>query len=217
MPSTFYSALVARITALEASLLPQIPSTQIHLSQREIDLTSSYLLLSVAELERFIEQHCEAAVKRSENKWNTKKVVSATARALVLAKHVSKEGFEAKAASVFCGVFEVKINKANRPRLHQELDSAIKASFESYRAKIKRNNGTHALRKLLYPLGLYENRLDTTLLTNLEAIANKRGFAAHESVVNAANVIPHPSIARNEVHSILQSLKVLDSQLSRVR
>lgn len=216
MQSTFYVALLKRIELLETNLLPPVPATQINLSQRDIDLTSSFLLLVVAELENFVEEHCNAVADRAENKWLIDSRITPVARALVLAKHVRHDEFKANKSSIFGGAFEVKLNSKSKSKLQVELDCSVKASLISYRQKIKDNHGTHGLRKLLYPLGIYENRLDATLLTNLASIADKRGLAAHTSVAKSANVIPHPSAVKQDVQNILASLKSFDAQIQKL-
>lgn len=215
MASALYLRLKQRIEVLERSLLPSVQPTHVNLSQAEVDLTSAFLVLTVAELEEYFEAQCLDVADRAETAWKNAGRVSQAARAMILFRHVKGDGaFDKPRETFFSGAFRISVRAQMIKSIQKEFENALDSSLKAYRAKVSNNNGAHNLRKLLFPIGICENKVDAILFGNLDALASARGKVAHTSVVNAANVIPHPSIVQKQVGGILTDLMKLDRLLT---
>lgn len=216
MPSAAYQLLETRINELEMNLLPRVPPTHVVLTPAEIDLTSSFIVLAVAEIENYIEDCCSAVAKRAEQEWKKNGRLTKAATSLIMAKSF-KDDFANPREGICSGVFSIRAIppriKSSAKDVHSALDSAVK----SFRSKVDSNHGTkdHNVRKLLFALGVFENQLDATLLINLTSIAETRGLAAHKSMSTAARSIPHPVVVKNNVSTVIVGLKKMDAILDK--
>ncbi len=195
-----YVGLRRRLEELRRHLLyflPPPPQSKTSFTDRELDLTRSFIVLAHAEIEAFCEDSALAKARAAKQMFHVHGKVTRVQRRIV-SYHVGRKGWP--------------WNEVTRPSL-QTIDSA----FQSYSDAIQNNHGIKRinLEKLLFPLGVVDSRLNATWLAQMDSFGLKRGDWAHKSI-KALNP-PDPGSESATVNQLLQGLLVLDRVLSRLR
>lgn len=190
--------LEARITFLEREILP---ASKIHgnYTKKEQDLIKSFILLSHAEIESFIEDIAKEKIQTSLQNWNTNRNKSNCLKS-VLAFIGGEINFD---------------NDGNSKLLTHRMNRIVAHYFSSV---IDKNHGIKEanILKILLPLGIELGEIDVTWLSTMNSFGATRGMFAH-----ASNRV-HSAIDRNTILNqlktqILPELEVIDNLVKKLR
>lgn len=173
--------LYSRILFLENNILP---SSKIHgnYTRKEQDLIKSFILLTHAEIEAYIEDIAKDKIQQAIRNWNLTRNKSNCLKS-VLAFVGSEINFD---------------NDSNAKNLAHRINRIISHYFNSIIDKnhgIKENN----ILKILLPLGIEINQFDLTWLSTMNSFGATRGLFAHSS-----NRI-HSNVDRNTVLTLVKT------------
>lgn len=195
-----FTDLRHRLEELRGNLLaflPPPPHSKTNYSARELDLTSSYIVLAHAEIESFCEDRVMEKAMRAFEEFTKKNKVTPILRKMVV-HYIVKKGrswTDVRAPSM----------------------ETVQLASQSYRDTVRGNNGVRQgnLEKLLFPIGLTEFASNTTWLAQMDSFGSNRGDRAHNSM-RALNP-PDPATELANVKQILDGLLELDRMVSRLR
>lgn len=160
----------------------------------------AFTMLASAELEFFVERRCEeiatGGIDRFLNGLDT-----ASGRALLI-WHTTRRNDSA-----------LLIHEADVHLARHLCTDALSA----YRAMVKSSHGIHSrdFLKLVYPIGLREGAVPSSLTASLETLSDRRNPASH-SHVNRAKSMREPKQERDLIDQILVDLAGVDDALTAV-
>jgi RiboL-PSP-HEPN len=179
------------------SFLPPPPQSKTSFSPKELDLTSSYIVLVHAEIESFCEDLVKEKVTKAIGEFTRKKRVTPILRRMIV-HYVVKSG-------------------KSWSDVRNPTPATVHSASQSHRETVSKNNGVKQsnLEKLLFPLGLTELASDATWLAQMDSFGTNRGSRAHRST-RALNP-PDPATELANVNQMLEGLLKLDRMLSRLK
>lgn len=200
-----------RLLQLRRHFLPKNFSPTGLYSIRQLDLARAYRLLSHAEIEGFIEVISKEIIIRSVGEWKIRKKPSDVIICLLSAYH---SGWIEKDPDAFYSELVVKGSPVSRS---SSADAAVDAAVNQYMARLKSNNGIKEqdIKKILLPVGIRNEDLDITWLSDMNDHGRLRGEIAHDSVSVASSIDPKTELDR--VERILAGLKSLDITIHRMK
>ena len=155
--------LTTRLSFLENNILPS-ERVDGNYTKKEQDLIRSFVLLTHAEIEAYLEDVAKTRVTKSLSDWNSSRVKSNCIKSVV-----SFVGHDLK--------FENDLNSNN---IQYRVNKTV-AHYMS--AVVDKNHGIKEknILKVLLPLGIEINELDQTWLSVMESFGSTRGLIAHSS------------------------------------
>ncbi|MFC3158783.1 hypothetical protein SAMN05443633_11528 [Chryseobacterium arachidis] len=172
--------LESRILFLEREILPP---TKIHgnYTKKEQDLIKSFILLSHAEIEAFIEDIAKEKIQNSIRLWNSGRNKSHCLKS-VLAFIGHEINFD---------------NDSNSKQLSYRINKIV---VHYLNAVIDKNHGVKEsnILKVLLPLGIELSQIDTTWLNTMDSFGATRGLFAH-----ASNRV-HTAVDRNTILNLIK-------------
>ena len=171
-------------------------------TDRQFDRTRAFRLLAHAEIESYLEDVAFTTANRAFRKWADCGIVTIPLVAMVA--YVEKD----------LG----KVPSSHEIGRDTDLGARIRASRDAFNSYAKARN--HGIRerdilRLLLPVGVAENDIDSTWLATTNSFGRNRGNTAHNS-----NQVDHPPDPRNEfeiVKQILEGLSDIDKRLFELR
>jgi hypothetical protein len=191
-----FAALVNRLGGLKLHYLPEQFNPIGKYSRREYDLARAYVVLAHAELEAYIEDRATEIAQRAENNWQTKRRHSHVIRKICASHNM----------------------RANQPwMLFTKDHMRITSALQGYKALVGSNHGIKEanLLRLLFPLGIQYQSIDSTLLNDLDTFGSFRGGIAHSSIKTQQPIDIEGQYKKVEV--IIKRLKALDRKISNLR
>lgn len=178
-----FTALERRIQELEDNLLPAINPTATY-SVSDQDLVRSYCLLCHAEIEAYIEGITDETITKAFTKWEADR------------QNISP--------IIFHLAYSYKAEKK------EPVYSMISIAYNQLKKVIEKNHGIKEdnLNNFFKPIGF---QMDNVLTTTLNDFGKTRGQIAHTSFHTQQPL--DPSIKRNSIKSIMQGLKLFDTEL----
>lgn len=211
--SNRYQQLCAQIRTIRKHFLPARFSPTGY--YRRADAISAralgFRILSVAEIEHYLEDRCIEIAKTSLLSWKEQKHYSVTLQAL----------------TVFMEMKHEKIPKYLSQKAKDQADwdnlvspvKRITAAVESYIYAVRKEN--HGIREknlmsLLIPIGLDLRVLDPAFIYSLDNLGSKRGDAAHTSCSMALKNGVDPKVECTDLQRTLRDLRTLDQALNEI-
>jgi hypothetical protein len=182
------------IKIIEKNLLPKIKLTGTY-TEREKNLVRGYLLLAHAEIESYFEEIANNVVLSAHSKWEKTKKPSHIITSLI--------------AYLGCKSQEVpeSINDTSRAL----IEKRVKESLDLYVKYLKQNHGIKQknILRILLPLGIPLNEIDSAWLLEMDTFGDDRGEIAHHSI--KVQKIIDPSTEQKRVERVLVEIKKIDS------
>jgi hypothetical protein len=182
-----YAQLSTRLARLAASLLPADRPFG-GFTPAEQDLIHSYVVLTHAELEYFLENLGKDVVTRAK-----------------------RSSIVGPCAPVISRLIFLKSKSTGH--ISPPTQESIENACNYYDSIVENNHGLKArnVMRLFMPLGLTHKDFDTILLANLDAFGNLRGEFAHTS--SRLTQGTQPSSEKKKVDDILSDLSHLDQRV----
>lgn len=193
-----YRTLVARLSELRRRFLPKQFSSMGVYSELQMDRARAYRILCHAEVESYIEARVKQVADDAVVKWRTGGHVC---RALLGLALIAEEELPHRS-----------------PSTDHLTDRVVEACAQLHQ-RIKANNGIMEkhLVPLLLSVGYDCHTLSTLLLTELNTLGGKRGYAAHESSSKRlASKAVDPQDEFKAVKAVMEALKEVDKRLTRL-
>lgn len=190
--------LLSRLNFLENNILP---SERIdgNYTKKEQDLIRSFILLSHAEIEAYLEDIVKDKITKSLNSWNSSRAKS----------HCIKSVMTFVGADIS---YENDINSNN-------LQYRINKTITHYqRAMVDKNHGIKEknILKILLPLGIELNELDQTWLSVMDSFGSTRGLIAHNSFTVTQTIDRNTEL--NKIKNlIIPELTNIDKMISKLK
>jgi hypothetical protein len=201
MTSQRFNELLRRLAELKQHFLPaDFDSTGLY-EESVYEHTKAYRILAHAEFESFIEDRALDVVANSFNQWKVSGSAS-TALLGVVAFH--------DAINQMPDAF----SETSQKKKFRDLATAIENAKNGYNRHVRTENHgikTKNLVRMLLPLGLTEEDIDSEWLTITEAWATARGEVAHAA--GKVQVRPDPQHELSTVTKILEGFRSLDESL----
>ena len=190
--------LLSRLSFLEKNILPN-ERFDGNYTKREQDLIRSYVLLSHAEIEAFIEDRAKEKVSKALLSWNSNRTKSNCLKSVLS----------------FTG-HELSFDKnANANNIQYRMNTTI-AHFMS--SVVDKNHGVKEknILKMLLPIGIEINEIDQTWLSVMESFGSTRGNIAHNSF-QVQNRIDRNSELHRINNQIVPELVNIDKLITKVK
>jgi hypothetical protein len=190
--------LLTRLSFLENNILPA-ERVDGNYTKREQDLIRSFVLLTHAEIEAYLEDVAKTKVTKSLSDWNSSRVKSNCIKSVV-----SFVGNDLK--------FE---NDANSNNIQYRVNTTV---AHYMRAVVDKNHGIKEknILKVLLPLGIEINELDQTWLSVMESFGSTRGLFAHKSF-NVQTSIDRNTELNRIKNQILPELTNIDLLIKKLK
>lgn len=190
--------LLSRLTFLENNILPA-ERVDGNYSKREQDLIRSFLLLTHAEIEAYLEDVAKTRVTKSLSDWNSSRIKSNCIKSVI-----SFVGNDLKFDNdVHSNNIQYRINKTVAHYMSTVVDK---------NHGIKEKN----ILKVLLPLGIEINELDQTWLSVMESFGSARGLIAHSSF-NVQTSIDRNTELNRIKNQILPELTKIDLLIKKLK
>lgn len=190
--------LITRLKFLENNILPS-ERVNGNYSKKEQDLIRSFVLLTHAEIEAFLEDLAKSRVTKSLSDWNTLRAKSNCIKSVV-----SFVGNELN--------FENDINSKNiQYRINKTIAHYMTAVVDKNHG-IKEKN----ILRVLLPLGIEVNELDQTWLSVMESFGSTRGLYAHSSFTVQTSIDRNTELNRIK-NQILPELINIDLLIKKLK
>ena len=189
-------ALVGRLGILKSHFLPGQFNPLGKYTRREYDLARAYVVIAHAEIEAYIEDRATEIAQRAESNWQRM----------------------GRCSEVIRGICTSHNARTNQPWLPFAKDpKRIKSALNFYKKLIRKNHGIKEanLLRLVFPLGIQYQKIDATLMTDLEAFGSFRGGIAHSSIKTQQPIDIEGQYKK--VEAIIKRLKVLDRKINQLR
>jgi hypothetical protein len=190
--------LLTRLNFLENNILPA-ERVDGNYTKREQDLIRSFVLLSHAEIEAYLEDVAKTRVTKSLSDWNSSRVKSNCIKSVV-----SFIGNELK--------FENDINSKN-------IQYRVNKTVAHYmRAVVDKNHGIKEknILNVLLPLGIEITEIDQTWLSVMESFGSTRGMFAHSSFSVQSSIDRNTELNRLK-NQILPELINIDLLIKKIK
>ncbi|WP_336717302.1 HEPN domain-containing protein [Chryseobacterium mucoviscidosis] len=186
--------LISRLNFLEKNILPN-QRLDGNYTKKEQDLIRSFVLLSHAEIESYLEDIAKEKISKSLNDWNNNRKKSHCIKSVV--SFVGNEiSFE---------------NDSNSKNLQYRVNKIVSHYL---RAVIDRNHGVKEknILDLLLPIGIEWADLDTAWLATMDSFGTIRGAIAHSSFKVQSTIDRNTELDRIK-NQILPELLMLDAKI----
>lgn len=190
--------LTTRLSFLENNILPS-ERVDGNYTKKEQDLIRSFVLLTHAEIEAYLEDVAKTRVTKSLSDWNTSRTKSNCIKSVV-----SFIGHDLK--------FE---NDANSNNIQYRVNKTV-AHYMN--AVVDKNHGIKEknILKVLLPLGIELNELDQTWLSVMESFGSTRGLIAHSSFNVQTSIDRNTELNRIKTQ-ILPELTNIDALIKKIK
>lgn len=205
-----YQTLRTQIAALRRHLLPQkfSPTGSYVRPDRVSAHALSFRILSVAEIESYLEDRCAEIAKTALDSWRSKSHFCSTLQAITVFSSIR-----------FDALPDYLVAKPADQKDWDNLVSPIKRiekAADEYLKYIQVKN--HGIREknliaLLIPIGLDLRTVDQTLLDRMDTLGSRRGDAAHTSCAKALRIGVDPEVELKEIRYIIEGIVDLDVRL----
>ena len=197
--STRYRKLRARIGELRRHFLPSRFDATGDYSARQFDRARAFRLLAHAEIECFLEDVAFDTANEAFQAWKKRGIITRPLVAMV-------------------AYAEENLGPVPERKTGNDFDIRMRRSLNGFNSYAKSRN--HGIRerdvlKLLLPVGIDEQDIDSTWLATTSSFGSTRGDTAHRS-----NQVDQPPDPRNElsiVTQILEGLADIDERLLKLR
>jgi hypothetical protein len=209
MPSSRFKDFLDEIERIRLALLPEFSRTGEY-SASERKRTSAYRILVHAEIESLIEDRCMEIAK------NAIIAYEATESPTIVGLHLLAFQATQKASTPESIAPQGTISGKDWHERFLAL-TRLKTALSDYLQIIDANNGIkekHLLRMLI-PIGIKTNQLDSSWLATIEGFAVNRGSTAHKSA-SALQTLLDPKTESDTVTVIVDGLKKLDTFLEKL-
>lgn len=202
MPSQRYLELAKRVTELRSHLLPSRfdETGSYHSPGRVNTRTLSFQVLAHGEIEAFLEDRAWELFNAGWSHWQSR---SAPSRVLLALMAFSGTTTMAPPST---------LDLRNEQKAYKDISVPVHRAQEAWRNRYKDNHGVkekHVL-GLFLPLGIHPDRLDTTLLADLNSFGGLRGEAAHRSSGRVTKQLD-PRSEYDRVLKLIEALKAIDA------
>lgn len=156
----------------------------------------SYILLSHAALEEYLEDLCKDVALQAVEKFKESKKITNALLGLVASGLLD----------------EISVGKAKRKAkqdLFHDIEMFASEALTQFHTVIKNNNGIKRANQLslLLPIGIDPETTDSATLAALDSYGTKRGDVAHKAKITKVHTL---SEIDSELNSILLGLKLFD-------
>lgn len=199
--STHFRYLTKNLNKLEQVFLSMKRRHDGSYTVREQTMVRAYGLLAHAEIEYYFENIAKEVVLNAYAKWKSDKKPS----------HVLMS------VTTFINIKEKIPEKVSRQKINKDEEGLIENRLQEYVSKymaiIDKNNGVKEidLLKLLLPLGIHLNEIDTTFLISIDSFGRDRGEIAHNSIKTQSLIDPFTK--QRDVTNILTEIGKLDNKI----
>ena len=199
--STHFRYLTKNLNKLEQVFLSMKRRHDGAYTVREQAMVRAYGLLAHAEIEYYFENIAKEVVLNAYTKWKSDKKPS----------HVLMS------VTTFINIKEKIPEKVSRQKINKDEEGLIENRLQEYVSKymaiIDKNNGVKEidLLKLLLPLGIHLNEIDTTFLISIDSFGRDRGEIAHNSIKTQSVIDPFTK--QRDVTNILTEIGKLDNKI----
>jgi hypothetical protein len=208
--SVRYEVLVQQISTLRRHFLPALlsPTGTYHRPDRVSANALGFRILSVAEIESYIEDRCIQIAKAAQDSWKTSQTYSLPLQNITVFSPVK---YDPPAPYI-----------VPKPKDQKDWDNLLSSSKRIERAvgdyiyQVEEEN--HGIKErnllsMLTPVGIDLRLLDPTFINRIDALGGKRGDAAHSSCSKALKVGVDPRAELKDVEDVLRDLLDLDGRL----
>lgn len=205
--SVRYRELQRNVSELRRHLLPREFDPTGSYTDRTLTRALAFRVLAHAELESFLEDVAWDRARRALVDWKSSREVGRTALALV-----AFSGFLHEAPPASLEPDQPADKKVWPGKL--ELGEKLQRAANAYHHVVESNHGIREknLLALLLPVGITPGDLDPVHVATLDSFGQKRGEAAHSSVISyRTKQPPDPESELKEVTDIVAWLKGIDS------
>ncbi|MFH9425214.1 HEPN domain-containing protein [Streptomyces sp. NPDC017529] len=202
MPSSRFEELEKRIFELRNCFLPvDFDPTGLY-EDFVYEHTRAFRVLAHAEFESFIEDRVLEVIDEAVAKWRASGEVSVSLLAAV--------AYRESAPAIPGSLSEATSKRRKYPTLSARVEEA---RSDLHRFVRNQNHGIKEknLLRMLLPIGLLEEELDTAWISDIDAWATARGDAAHKGA--KMQVRPDPQKEMKAVGRILSGFRDLDGQM----
>jgi hypothetical protein len=205
-----FKNLKKQILKLRSHLLPKFSQTGQY-SKVVHTRTLSFIFLSHAEMESYLEQRgkevCQKAIEKFQNTGSLNRVVPSLLAFSGLKMELPPEA-----------IAQPQSRQVNWNDLLYFKNRLAKAK-EAYEKQVQSNNGIkeESILKILLPIGVNPDEIDTVWLADMNSFGIKRGEIAHTSIkVHRIITIPDPETEFNKVNDLLNGLEAIDLILNKL-
>ncbi|MGW1511348.1 HEPN domain-containing protein [Streptomyces sp. NPDC002394] len=202
MGSPRFQELEKRITELRQSFLPaQFDPTGLY-DDLAYEHTRAFRVLAHAEFESFIEDRVIGLIDEAMSRWQAQGEVSVILLAAV--------AYRETAYSIPESLSEAAAKKKKFPTLKERVEGA---RSDVHRYVRNQNHGIKEknLLRMLLPIGIDQDALNTAWLSDVDTWATARGDAAHKGA--KVQVQPDPQKEKDAVERVLAGFRELDEQM----
>lgn len=195
-----YKILRNRIYALRRALLPRQFDPTGTYADRVHDRALGFRVLACAELEAYLEEVVQEAVRSAAEKWNSKRFANKTLVALAAFTHIGKEkapeGFNTK----------------------ENLETRVNGSVARFYSILKDSHGIryHHTVPLVSMIGIEHSEIDEVWLADLDSFGRIRGDTAHSSSHARAKILIDPEKEWKSVIQLVDGAKKFDRTASKL-
>jgi hypothetical protein len=159
--------------------------------------TRSFLVLSHAEIETYLEQSAKDIAKASETLWKSKERIARPLAHLLVAI-----GGKMQAPD------KIHSTDGDPPK---RFDTFLTELFQTYYRRINENHGVKEqnVSQLFVPLGVPQEAFAATLLPGLDSLGNLRGDHAHHSSKSVRNLLD-PETEYKKITEVIADLGKFD-------
>ncbi|MGK5532878.1 HEPN domain-containing protein [Streptomyces sp. URMC 129] len=203
MASSRFEELEERINDLRHCFLPRNFEPTGLYDETVYEHTRAFRVLAHAEFESFIEDRVIEVIDSAASKWRSNGEVSVILLAAM--------AFRESVSSIPASLNEAASKRHKYPTLAERIEEA---RTDLHRYARNQNHGIKEknLLRMLLPIGLQEDELDTTWLSDVDTWATARGDSAHKTA--KLQVRPDPQKELNTVRRILEGFRDLDQQMT---
>lgn len=188
------------IKIIEKNLLPKIKLSGTY-TEREKNLVRGYLLLSHAEIESYFEEVATKVVLLAHNKWEKTKKPSHIIISLI----------------AYLGCKSQDVPESFNDTTRALIERRVKESLDSYVKYLKQNHGIKQknILRILLPLGIPLNDIDSTWLLEMDTFGDDRGEIAHQSI--KVQKIIDPLTEKKRVERVLIEIMKIDLLINSLK
>jgi len=199
--STHFKQLTKNLSELEKAFLSMKKKTDGSYTVTELAMARAYELLVHAEIEYYFENIAREVVLTAYEKWKSDKKPSHVLMSVTAFINI-KEKIPEKVSSQ-------KINKDEEGLIENRLQKYV----NNYMTTINNNHGVKEINllKILLPLGIHLNEIDTTFLISIDSFGRDRGKTAHNSI--KVQSLIDPFTKQGDVMNILTEIAKLDNKI----
>ena len=208
-----YQEMSRNVENLRNILLPEnfSPTGNYEDTERVCILAVSFRVLSHAEVESYLEDRAMAATDQAWKAWSKYGIATRTALSLI-----AYSGTEMTPPPETLQARQPSQEKNWNEKI--DINSKLKSAITKYNNYIKRKN--HGIKEenilaILLPIGIRPEKIDQTLLADLNNFGESRGLAAHSKTERAQQGID-PKSEYDKVLNIIKSLAELDNEIDKL-